>query len=109
MRNVQHGLKLAREQNVALHVNEGILKGAFKADPNLEQKLSVVERYPVRWDNIILRKNSPLRQMFSHLTTRLREDGVISRLKVKWEGSGGSANMESDAMVTMHIHPFDQK
>ena len=44
MRNVQHGLKLAREENVALHVNEGILKGALKADPNLEQQLCVVER-----------------------------------------------------------------
>lgn len=101
MRNVQHGLELAREGKVVIHVNEGILKGAFKADPNLEQRVSIVERHPTRWDNIILKKNSPLRPIFSYLTMRLREDGVIRRLKFKWEGPGIPANPESDAMVSL--------
>ena len=102
MRNVQHGLELAREGKVVIHVNEGILKGAFKADPNLEQRVSMeVERHPTRWDNIILKKNSPLRPIFSYLTMRLREDGVIRRLKFKWEGPGIPANPESDAMVSL--------
>ena len=99
MKNVQQGLKLAKDGNVAIHVNEGILNAAFKADRNLDQRVSIVEKYPMIWDNIILRKNSPLRPMFHDLTTRLREDGVIWRFKFKWEGPGFPENKESDAMV----------
>jgi hypothetical protein len=85
-KSAAEGLKLMKDENVVVHINEGILKAEFHFDPGIIQSIAVIERHPLTWACVIFPKNSPLAPLFNQATKLLREGGVVQRLQADWEG-----------------------
>ncbi len=95
----EDGLRRMRGGDSALHINEGILRAAFKLNPDLHQEVSVISRYPMLWQSVIFPKDSPLVPIFERATTLLREGGAIKRLQFDWEGRNLPTKSDSDVTV----------
>ena len=86
--SIEDGLAKLEEGPYVIHVQMGMLKGFFRANPYHNQRLKVFATEKPRLDGLIFPLNSPVKEVMKLAMSRLFESGGVEYLLDKWEGRG---------------------
>ncbi len=85
---IEEGLaKIKADGQTAMHVEDVIILGFFKANPFFQQEVKLFAPSQPNYYSIIVNRGSPLKPILQSVSTKIAEGGAIERLANVWIGS----------------------
>lgn len=85
--NVMAGVEMLDEGQIILHAMEGMLRGAYKANPHKFPNLKTFGATRSKYFAVEITKNSPLTPIFRLAVAKTFERGQYDRLSLNWQGN----------------------
>ena len=85
--DLMSGVKMLDEGQIILHAMEGMLRGAYKANPHMFPSLKTFGATRSKYFALEITKNSPLTPIFRLAVAKTFERGQYDRLSLTWQGN----------------------
>ena len=102
--SIEEGINYLFEDQVVIHVSNGLLKQYYKNNPKTVQPKTFSSEGEKFGENMIVTKNSPLGPILGKGFQILCENGIVDLIDIKWRGK----DISSDADGYAYASPLNE-